>query len=42
MEKIDFMVFDFDGTLVQSGQDLADAVNHTLRTLNAPPLIYRQ
>lgn len=38
MKKIDFMVFDFDGTLVQSGQDLADAVNHTLQTLNAPTL----
>ena len=38
MTKIDLIAFDFDGTLVQSGQDLVDAVNHTLRTLNVPTL----
>jgi len=33
MTKIDLMVFDFDGTLVSSGDDLAAAVNHMLETL---------
>jgi len=33
MTKIDLMVFDFDGTLVSSGSDLAAAVNHMLETL---------
>ncbi|MCD6153194.1 MAG: HAD-IA family hydrolase [Syntrophobacterales bacterium] len=36
--KIDLMIFDFDGTLVDSGNDLATAVNHTLRTLGIPVL----
>jgi len=38
MTKIDLIAFDFDGTLVQSGQDLVDAVNHTLQILNVPTL----
>jgi len=38
MTKIDFMIFDFDGTLVQSCQDLAAAVNYALRRLGAPIL----
>jgi len=33
MKQIDLMVFDLDGTLVRSGEDLAVAVNHTLQTL---------
>lgn len=33
MKKIDLMIFDFDGTLVSTGDDLAESVNHTLRTL---------
>ena len=28
------MIFDFDGTLVSTGDDLADSVNYTLRTLD--------
>lgn len=33
MKQIDLMVFDLDGTLVRSGEDLVVAVNHTLQTL---------
>ena len=36
MIDIDLMVFDFDGTLIQSGRDLARAVNHALETLDVP------
>lgn len=36
MKSIDFFIFDFDGTLVDSGQDLADAVNYTLSVLGLP------
>ena len=38
MRKIGLMVFDFDGTLVYSGEDLANSVNHTLRELGIPVL----
>lgn len=38
MRTIDLMVFDFDGTLVYSGDDLAASVNHALRTLGIPVL----
>jgi len=38
MRKIGLMVFDFDGTLVYSGDDLAASVNHTLRKLGIPVL----
>ena len=34
MREIDLMIFDFDGTLVNSGNDLAEAVNHSLGMLN--------
>jgi phosphoglycolate phosphatase len=30
MQSIDLMIFDFDGTLVNSGLDIAASVNHTL------------
>ena len=33
MQEIDLMVFDFDGTLVHSGCDLATSVNHMLKVL---------
>ena len=39
MSKIPFDIvgFDLDGTLVDSAQDLADAVNHALIASNLPP-----
>ncbi len=36
MKKIDLMIFDFDGTLVDTGADLVQSINYTLRTLNLP------
>lgn len=38
MKTIKLMVFDFDGTLVASGGDLAASVNHTLGVLKIPLL----
>ena len=38
MKQIELMVFDFDGTLVYSGEDLANSVNHTLKRLGMPVL----
>lgn len=38
MTEIDLMIFDFDGTLVSSGNDIAASVNHTLTTLGIPVL----
>lgn len=35
---VELMIFDFDGTLVQSGEDLANSVNFTLATLNLPTI----
>jgi phosphoglycolate phosphatase len=35
---VELMIFDFDGTLVQSGEDIANSVNYTLGTLNLPTL----
>lgn len=34
MKKIDLMIFDFDGTLVATGDDLVNSINHTLKTLH--------
>jgi len=36
MKHIDLMIFDFDGTLVNSGGDIAASVNYTLNTLRMP------
>lgn len=33
MKQVDLMIFDFDGTLVNTGTDLTAAVNYTLRQL---------
>ena len=33
MRKVDLIIFDFDGTLVETGTDLAQAVNFMLKTL---------
>lgn len=34
MKKIDLMIFDFDGTLVSTGDDLAHSINFTLKALH--------
>ena len=33
MKKIDLMIFDFDGTLVSTGDDLVKSINYVLRSL---------
>ncbi|MGP8154609.1 MAG: HAD hydrolase-like protein, partial [Smithella sp.] len=33
MKELDFMIFDFDGTLVSTGADLAQSINYTLNEL---------
>ena len=35
-KQIDLMVFDLDGTLIDSGGDIIASVNHTLKTLGIP------
>lgn len=41
MKKINLLIFDFDGTLVSSGNDLANSVNYTLKELRLNPLAHR-
>ncbi len=38
MTAVELMIFDFDGTLITSGDDLVNSVNYTLRTLEIPEL----
>lgn len=38
MKEISLMIFDFDGTLIDSGDDLANSINYTLKQLDIPPL----
>lgn len=38
MKEIDLLIFDFDGTIVNSGKDIAKSVNYTLNVLNVPTL----
>jgi phosphoglycolate phosphatase len=38
MRKVDLLVFDLDGTLVRSADDLVASVNYTLKTLGLPIL----
>ena len=40
LEEFDLLVFDLDGTLVDSRYDLADAVNHAMKKLGRPRLAY--
>ena len=36
MKKYETVVFDLDGTLLNTLEDLADATNHALRTMQMP------
>jgi len=38
MKAVELMIFDFDGTLVNSGDDLVTSVNYTLNRLSLPVL----
>ena len=38
MKSVELMIFDLDGTLVTSGQDIAASVNDTLATLGLPAI----
>ncbi|OPY91866.1 MAG: Phosphoglycolate phosphatase [Syntrophaceae bacterium PtaU1.Bin231] len=38
MKNVDLMIFDLDGTLVNSGRDIARSAVHTLKTLGLPIL----
>jgi len=42
MKPVDLMIFDLDGTLADTGDDLAASVNHTLITMQMQPLAYEE
>lgn len=42
MKHIELMIFDFDGTLVNSGGDIVSSVNYTLKTLGIPTMEHDQ
>ncbi len=37
MKKVDLMIFDFDGTLADTGADLVSSINHTLTAMRLGP-----
>jgi len=37
MKKVDLMIFDFDGTLADTGADLVSSINHTLMAMRLDP-----
>jgi len=42
MIKVDFLIFDLDGTLADTGQDLVTAVNYTLKALGLATLDHKR
>jgi len=42
MTKVDLLIFDFDGTLADTGADLAASINHTLTALRMDPRPLRE
>ncbi len=42
LDHIQLLIFDLDGTLVDSQYDLCDAVNHALRKLGRPLIAYEE
>lgn len=40
--RIETIIFDFDGVLIDSGRDIADAVNHMLRQIGKEELEYEE
>lgn len=37
MQKVDLMIFDFDGTIADTGADLVASINHTLTAMRLDP-----
>jgi len=37
MKKVDLMIFDFDGTIADTGADLVSSINHTLTSMRLDP-----
>jgi len=37
MTKVDLMIFDFDGTIADTGQDIVSSINHTLTAMRLHP-----
>ncbi|TRZ50837.1 HAD family hydrolase [bacterium] len=42
MKHIDLMIFDLDGTLVDSGRDIVASVNYTLKSLHIPTMKHEE
>jgi phosphoglycolate phosphatase len=42
MKKVDLMIFDFDGTIADTGADIAFSVNYTLASMRLTPLTYAE
>lgn len=40
--KLDVVIFDFDGVIIDSGPDIANAMQHTLRNFNRPVLTEKE
>ncbi len=42
MKSVDLMIFDFDGTLADTGVDLVASINHTLTSMHLHPRPYEE